>query len=83
MTKSDIEKTMQAVATQFVRRIIGGHGINGEFISGMAAGLQCSGFPELADALLDWETLQPAALANCINRWSGEVVMNTDLTLAV
>jgi hypothetical protein len=83
MTNSDIEKTMQNVATRFVRRIIGGHSINGEFISGMAAGLQCSGFPELSDALIDWETLSPAALSNCINRWAGEVVLNSDLTLAV
>lgn len=75
------EKVMQSVAKRITQRILGGRVINEEFISGMAAGLQSAGYPELSDALMDWESAPPEELSKLINRWAGERVFKSDLTL--
>ena len=75
------EKVMQSVAKRIAQRILGGHSINGEFLSGMTAGLQSAGYPEISDALTDWESASPEELSKIINRWAGERVFKSNLTL--
>lgn len=75
------EKIMQSVAKRITQRILGGRDNNEEFISGMAAGLQSAGYPELSDAMTDWESAPPEELSKLINRWAGERVFKSDLTL--
>jgi hypothetical protein len=77
----NVEKVMQDVAKSITQRILGGRGINGDFLSGMTAGLQSAGYPELSDALMDWESAPPEELSKLINRWAGERVFKSDLTL--
>ena len=77
----NVEKVMQSVAKRITQRILGGRVNNEEFISGMAAGLQSAGYPELSDALTDWETAPPEELSKLINRWAGERIFKSDLTL--
>ena len=74
--------TMSAVAQRMTQRIRSGHAMNAEFLEGMASGLRCAGFPELADAIPDWEFLSGAELATVVNYWAGRTVFNSDLTLA-
>ena len=77
----NVEKVMQSVAKRITQRILGGRVNNEEFISGMAAGLQSAGYPELSDALTDWESAPPEELSKLINRWAGERIFKSDLTL--
>lgn len=76
------EKVMQSVATRITQRILGKlYNNEDQFISGMAAGLQSAGYPELSDALGEWESANPEELSKLINRWAGERVFNSNLTL--
>jgi hypothetical protein len=77
----NVEKVMQDVAKSITQRILGGRGINGDFLSGMTAGLQSAGYPELGDPLRDWESAPPEELSKLINRWAGERIFKSDLTL--
>jgi hypothetical protein len=79
--KKTTEKVMQSVAKRIAQQILGGHGINGEFLSGMTAGLQSAGYPEISDALADWESASPEELSELINWWYGERIFKSDLTL--
>jgi hypothetical protein len=76
------EKVMRNVAKFATQRILGGRGVNGDFLSGMAAGLKSAGYPELADPLEDWEYASPEELSQIINRWAGNRVFKSNLTLA-
>jgi len=76
------EKVMRHVAKFTTQRILGGKGVSGEFLDGMAVGLKSAGYPELADPLGDWESASPEELSRIINRWAGERIFKSDLTLA-
>ena len=75
------EKVARHVAFFTTQRILGRKGVSGEFLDGMAVGLKSAGYPELADPLGDWESASPEELSRIINRWAGERIFKSDLTL--